>query len=212
MFELPVVSGDYSPIPVFVAAEDLDKLLTVIEELGTWDPKNSYPAHAVERHISDTIDSFSLKSKVLLGRLADRFDCEVISRSTNQKLSVYYGRKTPLALLKEASENNLIEPARQAIRDIEWLAGFELAKLYRQWWPSLQGIRPSWQIELTRLIWITRQQLVDRPEEVPEYTISGRRRSRTRESIMSQTRRSFQEIADDFNPPSEVSPEPRAMS
>jgi hypothetical protein len=207
MLELPVVSGDpFSPIPVFVAAEDLHNLLIVIEELGTWDSNNSYPAHAVERHISETIGSFSLKAKVLLARLADRFDCEVISRSTNRKLNIYYQEKTPLALLTEASNDDLIEPARKAILRIRW------GDLYRQWWPSLQGIRPSWQIELTRLIWITRQQLVDRPEEVPKYTSSGRRRSRTRESIMSQTRRSFQEIADDFNPPIEVSPASRAMS
>jgi hypothetical protein len=208
MFGLSGLSGDHlCPIPVLsVAAEDLDKLLTVIEEVGDWDPNNSFPVGAVETHIMETLSGFTLKSLILLARLADRFDCEVISRSTNRKLNIYYQEKTPLALLTEASNHDLIEPARKAILRIRW------GDLYHQWWPSLQGIRPSWQIELTRLIWITRQQLVDRPEEVPKYTSSGRRRSRTRESIMSQTRRSFQEIADDFNPPSEVSHEPRAMS
>lgn len=71
---------------------------------------------------------------------------------------------------------------------------------YHQWWKRLEGIRPSWQIELTKLFWEFQNELVNPYKERGRYS-NGRRRPRSRETIMVQSDMSPEAIAAAFDPP-----------
>lgn len=151
------------------------------------------------------IEQLSLKDKIRLEEMADRFDCEVINISVKHSLDIYYSSMTPTELLIIASNIDSVPVAKAAITRMQNDYDCRTRRIYRIWWTFIEGLRPSWQLELTKLFWDNDRQLVDRPLETPKRTITGRRRPRTRECVLIRTSRTFKEIAEAFNPKPEVS-------
>jgi hypothetical protein len=198
MFELPSTPESLLvAIPTFVVAEDL---FTFIED--EVDRVERIPLlHSGETiNIPSAIHQASLVDKITLQNLADRFDCEAMGACLRDSLQFYYDSLTGIKLLAAASKVESITVARVAIikmgKDRKW----ENKASYHRWWKELEHIRPSWQIALTKVVWEFQNELVNSYQE-PRRHKNGRRFSRTRETIMVQTRMSPEAIAAAFDPP-----------
>jgi hypothetical protein len=198
-------SDSRTPIPTFVATEHLYTLLIIIEDqvdCGVFERLN-YEGQVM--YIPKAIERLPLKEKISLGETADRFDCAVIDLSVKRSLGVYYDSMTPIQLLRAASKANIVPVAKAAIARMGTSSRWGPERIYRDWWTFISGIRPTWQVELTKVFWETGDQLVERLYKAPEYQINGRKKPRTREGILIATRHSFAEIAAAFNPEGGVS-------
>lgn len=201
MFDLTGLTDDESaPIPTLVTTEGLSTLLVVVEyQVADTDFLTGQLDHSENSSFLAAMSQLSIKDKVELQELADRFDCVAISASVTSSLQEYYDNHTGLGLLAAASKANLVAVARVAIRKLGHDRGPHIEFLYRSWWDLLKDLRPTWQIELTRLAWVNQYELVDRPNR--PRTQSGKRKARTRETVMVQTTSSWAEIAAAFDPP-----------
>jgi len=202
MFELPP-SFDHPPaaIPTFVVAEDLFTFLATIEEVFTHRGECTPLVHLGQTiDMPNAVHQASLIDKITLQTLADRFDCEGMGACVKFSLQTYYDSLTGIELLKAASKVNSVPVARVAIikmgKDREW----KNKASYHCWWKKLEDIRSNWQIALTKVVWEFQNELVNSYQE-PRRHKNGRRVSRTRETIMVQTRMSPEAIAAAFNPP-----------
>jgi hypothetical protein len=206
MFDISNPSDDpQSSVPTFVTTEQLYILLVIIEDQVDCKSFESIEYEGKEVCIRVAIELLSLKEKVCLEEMADRFDCEVINISVKQSLGSYYSSETPWELLTVASNLDLVPVAKAAIIGMQHDYDCATRRIYRIWWTFIEGLRPSWQVELTKLFWDSNQQLVDRPHDTPRRTITGRKRPRTRECVLIRTGRTFKEIAEAFNPKLDVS-------
>jgi hypothetical protein len=146
------------------------------------------------------IHQASLVDKITLQTLADRFDCEGMGAYVRSSLQIYYDSLTGIELLTVASRVESTAVARVAIikmgKEREW--GKKAS--YHCWWNKIEVIRPSWQIELTKLVWEFQNELVNAHKERGRHS-NGRRLSRSRETIMVQSNMSPEAIAAAFDPP-----------
>jgi hypothetical protein len=201
MFALPS-PPDNKPvaIPTFVPAEDLYILLATIEDQED-DADCIQLVHSGQTmDIPLVIHQLTLIERATLQELADRFDCEEMGVKVRQCLGVYYDSLTGIELLVAASKVNSVPVARVAIIKMgkEWEWGNKAS--YNDWWTRIGDIRPSWQIELTKLVWEFQNELVN-PEQERGRRSNGRRLPRTRETIMVQRNMSSAAIAAAFDPP-----------
>jgi hypothetical protein len=207
MFDLPSPSEEDSglPIPTFVSAADLYTFLRVVEDqvnckvlLDRWydDTKVRIPA---------SIHNITGRNKFILEELADRFDCEKIALNVKHSIHDTYANFSGFNILYRASQANSIPMAKMGIIKLESAIENYDKSLYSKWWSMMEGIRPSWQIEITKLVWKNQHELVNRPGQPRQVLASGRYAARKRETIMVQATSSWKEIAAAFNPKSEVS-------
>jgi hypothetical protein len=200
MFELPASDDPPAAIPTFVLAQDLYILLAIVEDQE--DDEDCIQL----AHLGQTMDipllihQLTLVERVTLQELADRFDCEEMGFKVKQSLGVYYDSLTGIELLVAASKVNSVTVARVAIIKMgkAWEWGNKAS--YHDWWTRIGDIRPSWQIELTKLVWEFQDELVN-PEQERGRRSNGRRLPRTRETIMVQRNMSPAAIAAAFDPP-----------
>jgi hypothetical protein len=150
----------------------------------------------------------SLREQGSLSTLADRFDCELILASLTH-IFESTAKRNPTAYLKRCSDANAVPPAKVAIMFLP-TCDTPLWPYCRQpnckdpasdWWQALSPLRASWQLELTKLFWEGGLQLVDRPDEERPRRGNGRADPREREGIMRPSRKTWAQIAEDFNPP-----------
>lgn len=200
MLDLPSPADDPpTPIPTFVPAGDLYTFLGIIEdqENSTAQPKM---IHLYQKgDVPTIVHNSSLTDKVILQELADRFDCEALGFGVKLSLEAYYASLTALELLTAASKFNSVTVARVAIAKMGSDRDCRYKALYSDWWTKIEKIRPSWQVELTKLIWEFQNELVNPDRERGRYA-NGRRMPRSRETIMVQTTISHEAIAAAFNP------------
>ena len=194
-----------TPIPTFVATEHLYTWLIIIEDQVDCQQFTTSKYKGQIVYIPKAIEDLSLKEKICLAETADRFDCGVIDLSVKRSLGIYYKSMSPSQLLMAASKANLVPIAKAAIVKMEGCYDCQAEIIYRDWWTFVRGLRPSWQLELTKLFWETGHQLVERLYKAPEYRSNGKRKPRTREGILIGSRHSFAEIAAAFDPDREVS-------
>jgi hypothetical protein len=195
MFELDALTaGSQAPIPVLVPADGLFTFLVVVEDRFIHRRENKSCFHQ-----STCIRRLSIKDKLVVQELADRFDCEGISARLKLSIDHYYASSSGLELLAKASEANLLVVAKIAIGKLGADQAFLDKSIYRNWWTLIKGLRPGWQVELTRLVWKNQYELVNRPNRLLHPC--GRRVARKREVIMVQTASSWAAIAAAFNPP-----------
>jgi hypothetical protein len=202
MFDLPVpTDGHPITIPTFVPANDLYTLLVVIDNQRDFHiPKLTKLIHlGVKIEVPTMIHKLSLVEKVTLQEVADRFDCEAIGVDVKHYLDIYYSSLTALELLAVASKVESVPVARVAITKMAEYSEFRSRSTKHKWWTMIEDIRPSWQIELTKLFWEFQQELVN-PHLERGRRNNGSRLPRTRETIMVQTTMSHEEIAAAFNP------------
>jgi hypothetical protein len=205
MFELPTPAGGSTiPIPTFVETRDLCDFLVIVEDQNGKAELKTYVHEGGWVHIPLAISKMWYEERLRLIETADRFDCEAIVADTRLSLEVYYAALGAWDLLTVASKSNSIPLAKKAIIKMQ---GGEPAFAHFEWWTLMSHLQPSWQIELTRLVWSFQSELVNRPQQEHKIRPDGRREPRKRETIMIQTSRSYQELADAFNPDSEVSSE-----
>ena len=201
MFELPCTPESLPvAIPTFVVAEDLFTFLATIED-EVIRVRPTHPLQSGETmFVPSAIHQASLVDKITLQTLADRFDCEALGAWLRDSLQIYYDSLTGIELLEAASKIDSTMVARVAImkmgKDRQW----KNKASYHRWWKELEHIRPSWQIALTKVVWEFQNELVNSYQE-PRRHKNGRRVSRTRETIMVQTRMSPEAIAAAFDPP-----------
>jgi hypothetical protein len=161
------------------------------------------------KRVSRYINNLSLEAQASLWTAADRFDCE---RIQNDIMTIFNYRATryPSELLKYSSEINAVVPAKVAIAHLSRRTtdGWQFSrKAYwphssaNDWWSTISCLRPTWQLELTRLFWEGGRQLVDRPEEQRPRKRNGHATARIREQALHQTRKTYAQIADRFDPP-----------
>lgn len=211
MFDLPALSDDpLVPIPTFVAAKDLRSFLVIVED-RKYHPKLYSEGNELAGPPS-RVTRLPLVDKVALQELADRFDCESISNTVKRILAAYYSARTALKLLEEASQVESLTVAREAIKRLGTDHEVWSGALYSKWWHTIKGLRFNWQVELTSLVWENQYELVNRPGQQRKILPSGRYAARKREAIMVKTTRSWQDIADAFNPNVEVSQYHRGYS
>lgn len=117
---------------------------------------------------------------------------EVIRRIVGLKV-----REKPDYYLRWASEVGCVVAGRGAI-EAGALSGY-LDK-DTDWWSAIAHLRPSWQIELSRITWEQALQLVDRPSDSIITRPNGRKRPRRREKMLRQRRLSWAKIAERFDP------------
>ena len=200
MFNLP--SPDDSPlaIPTFVTADDLYIFLACIEDHENCIARSKLTHSGQTSILPNVIRKLTFVQKVVLQELADRFDCEEMGAAVSQSLAATYDSLSGIKLLRIANDIDSITVARAAIIKMGAEREWRTKSSYHTWWERVAGIRPSWQMELTRLTWEFQNELVNRREERRRYS-NGRRYPRSRETIMIQTTKSPEEIAAAFNPP-----------
>jgi len=133
-----------------------------------------------------------------LGRFAIEFTLKL-------SLEIFYAAKGPWALLEVASRLNSIELAKSAIKRIDM---FDIWRS-SSWWNQISDIRPTWQIELTRLVWESQEGFVARVPPPGAISPQGHQQHQqsSSEVMMVQTTDSMGEVAAMFNPRLEVSNE-----
>jgi len=200
MFNLP--SPDDSPlaIPTFVTADDLYIFLACIEDHENCIARSKLTHSGQTSILPNVIRKLTFVQKVVLQELADRFDCEEMGAAVSQSLAATYDSLSGIKLLRIANDIDSITVARAAIIKMGAEREWRTKSSYHNWWERVASIRPSWQVELTRLTWTFQNELVNRREERRRYS-NGRRYPRSRETIMVQTTMSPEEIAAAFNPP-----------
>jgi hypothetical protein len=212
MFSIPntgyvndIMNNSASPISILITLQEITSLYGAMCA-GLFPRKRKRSGPAIRESLV-YLNDMSLEATGSLSRLADRFDCERIQ----QALAVNFKRLAlhrPARFLGRCSDVNAVPPARVAIAALpnfyteDWPFGRgTLGGDMSDWWKAISPFRPSWQLELSRLFWEGGQQLVDRPEE--DRLRKGNRRaySRHREQALHQTRKSWAQIAEEFNPP-----------
>jgi hypothetical protein len=151
--------------------------------------------------VPSSVIELPLQDQVLLRDATDRFDCERIHRYITSTLKESI-TLSPSKHLSRASDANNIEQARLAIAELGNCPNWHPTGLYRgTWWAAIADLQPTWQLELTKLFWKEGFQLIDREEDEarPRHP-NGRAYPRIREVVMQQTRRTYAQIAADFNP------------
>jgi hypothetical protein len=157
-----------------------------------------------ERLVSNHIHQLSLHDQAILHEVADRFDCEricgeimvIINNSADD---------SPTDLLTRSSKANVVWVAKLAIAKFDCEPGWDDFLSHKKltvddWWEAIGELRPSWQLALTKLQWEGSMQLVERPKEVKRRRPNGKAYPRRRERIMIETKLSWVEIADRFDP------------
>jgi hypothetical protein len=198
MFSMPTsVEVEEYPIPMPINFQSMALLYDAMTDRK----KISILPRHDDRVVSDYVSYLSLQDQAELLVLADRFDCVNVQYDITSALEAS-ASKNAMELLRRSSEDNLVPLAKIAIRHrgdcSEWRPTTSSGR--NTWWKVVRGLRPTWQLELTKLYWEDGFQLVDREEERPRMS-SGRAYPRLREVIMRQTRRTYAQIADDFDPP-----------
>jgi hypothetical protein len=159
------------------------------------------------RMISRYIVNLPFEAQVALLMTADRFDCERIERD----ITIVFedlADLCPFSLLKQSSDANAVAPARIAIASLPEIANdswpysrkLSANNSIDDWWSAITPLRATWQIELTRLYWEGGRQLVDRPGEQRPLKANGKVVPREREEALHQTRRTYVQIAREFDP------------
>jgi hypothetical protein len=120
-------------------------------------------------------------------------------------LEIFYASVGPWPLLRVASRLNSIELAKRAIRRID-MSEFTSRS---HWWDWIRNIRPTWQVELTRLVWVNDDDFVARLPTLGTIVPRGHQQhQQSRTNVrMAQTTESLDDVATQFKPPSEVSHE-----
>ena len=192
------------PIPTFIPAEDLRLILPALEY--QWDCtgdvfyENDYVEHRIPAMINLLAVNTNLKLDTTdhLGRFAIEFTLKL-------SLEIFYAAMGPWALLSVASRLNSVELAKRAIVRIDMS---EISSS-SAWWSQIRYIRPTWQIELTQLVWESQERFVARlppPGAIIPQGHQQYQQSRS-EVMMVQTTDSMGEVAAMFNPRLEVSNE-----
>ena len=203
LLEQPNPSGPFVPIPTCILAKDLWLFLGVVKDQGDCYELSEYTHDGTKVQVPAIIHGLSVEDTLKLVELADRFDCEAIGVSAKMSLEIFYATLDSYELLEVASSINSIELAKRAI--IKMPNDMPITRL--NWWKNIRKLRPKWQIDLTRLIWVFQRDFVNRPPGMFRTLSEGRRQSRTREAMMVQTIKSYEDVAAAFNPDSEVSVE-----
>jgi hypothetical protein len=163
-----------------------------------------YEHDCVEHRIPAMINLLAVNANLKLDT-TDHLGRFAIEFTLKLSLEIFYASMGPWTLLRVASRLNSIELAKRAIRRID-MSEFDSRS---HWWRWISDIRPTWQIELTRLVWVNDADFVVRPP--PSGTIipqSHQQHQQSRTKVrMVQTTESLDDVATRFNPPSEVSQE-----
>jgi hypothetical protein len=202
LFQQPIPLGPRVPIPTFIPAEDLRLLLPALE--FRWDCTGDvfYENDCVEHRIPAMINLLAVNANLKLDT-TDHLGRFAIEFTLKLSLEIFYASMGPWPLLRVASRLNSIELAKRAIRQID----MSEVTSRSHWWYWIRDIRPTWQIELTRLVWVNDDCFAARLP--PSGTIipqghQQHQQSRTK-VMMVQTTDSLDDVAAMFNPPSEVS-------
>jgi len=187
MFSISELHND-SPIFTSISSNDLYNLLVHIDH---------FHRSLRQNHQVRLCNILSLNEKIALVQSAERFNCNQVQHYAQGVLDDYYKKSTALDLLEAASNAKSIATGKIAILKMQE------GGIYNIWFAVMKRLRATWQVEFHRLFWEPSAQLVNRPENEPERTSTGRRRPRTREAVFITTNRSFKEIAERFNPKSE---------
>jgi hypothetical protein len=203
MFELPTsAKGLITPIFTFVETRDLYNFLAIVEDQNGKQELRTYVHEGQWVNIPLAISKMWYEERLRLVDTADRFDCEAIGASTRLSLEIYHASLGAWDLLTVASKSNSIPLAKKAI--IKMADGPSTFSHF-EWWTLMSHLRPAWQIELTKLVWEFQSTLVDRRHQERNTRPHDRGETMTREAIMVQTGKTYEEIAAEFDPESEVS-------
>jgi hypothetical protein len=200
----PNPSGPFAPITTLLPAEDLYVFLWMVRDQVDCTELYQIVHKGEEAHMSVTLYRLSVKDSLKLVDVADRFDCEALGTSAKLALEVFYATLGAWELLEVASEVNSIPIAKRAIIKMTDDTDLDIDDL-SDWWALMRSLRPTWHIELTKLVWVFQNELVNRPLQERKTLSNGRKEARMREPIMVRTTDSWSEVADDFNPESEAS-------
>jgi hypothetical protein len=112
---------------------------------------------------------------------------------------VFYASLGAWELLEVASEANSLPIAKSAIIKMTHDKRLPIYDI-SEWWTLMSSLRPTWQLELTKLVWVFQKEIVDRPLQERRTLLNGRKEARMREAIMVQSSESYEEVAAAFNP------------
>jgi len=158
MFELPTPGQDSTtPIPTFVETRDLYDFLAIVEDQNGMPELRTYVHEGRWVNIPLAISKMWYEERLRLFETADRFDCEAIVANVMLSLEIYYSSLGGWDLLTVASKSNSISLAKRAI--IKMADGPPTISRF-EWWTLISHLQPSWQIELTKLVWEFRSELV----------------------------------------------------
>jgi hypothetical protein len=193
-------------VPTFVPAEDLFYFLLAVQSETQPGLSGTHIHEGVQMRIPEIINRRSLEEKAALLALTDRFDCATLARTIKRSINIHHDRLSSWQLMAVASKINCKAVAKRALikmGDEEECVDGGPRFTHSLWWEKIQDLRPIWQIELNKLVWVSRQELVNRPQEY-KWGANGRKISRTRETVLVQTTSSWKDIAAAFNPKSEM--------
>jgi hypothetical protein len=199
MLDHPNPSGTFAPIPTLLPVEDLYVFLWVVRDQDNSPELYQFDHEGEEVHIPAVIYNTSVKDNLRLIDLADRFDCEAIGASANLSLEIGYASRSAWEVLEVASDANSIPMAKRAIIKMTHDNKLPICQL-SEWWSLISSLQPTWQIELTKLVWVFQNEIVDRPLQERRTLPNGRKEARMREAIMVQTTKSYEQVAAEFNP------------
>jgi hypothetical protein len=199
MLDNPNASGPFVPIPTLLPVKELYVFLWIVRNQDN-SPKVYQIDHEGEKvHLSAAIYHLSLKECLQLKNVADRFDCEAIGLGTRLTLENFYARLGAWELLEAASEVNSIPIAKRAIIKLTHDKRLPIYDI-TEWWSKMSSLPPLWQLELTKLVWVFRKDIINRPHSERRTLPNGRKEARLREAIMVQSSKSYEEVAAAFNP------------
>ena len=204
MLDIPNPSGPFLPIPTLLPVDDLYIFLWVVRDQDDCPNLFTIDHEGEEVHIPTVIYNLSVQDSFKLIDVADRFDCEAIGTSAKLSLEVFYASLGAWEILEVASEANSIAIAKRAIIKMTHDKSLPIYDI-TEWWSMMSSLQPTWQLELTKLVWVFQKDIVDRPHQNRRTLPNGRKEARMREAIMVQTSRPYKEVAAAFNPQSEVS-------
>jgi hypothetical protein len=199
MLDNPNPSGPFVPIPTLLQVEDLYIFLWVVRDQDDCPNLLTIEHDGEEVHIPTVIHGLSVQESFRLIDVADRFDCEAIGTSAKLSLEVFYASLGAWELLEVASEANSLPIAKRAIIKMTHDKRLPIYDI-SEWWTLMSSLRPTWQLELTKLVWVFQKEIVDRPLQERRTLLNGRKEARMREAIMVQSSESYEEVAAAFNP------------
>jgi hypothetical protein len=199
MLDNPNPSGPFVPIPTLLQVEDLYIFLWTVRDQDDSPNLLTIEHEGEEVYIPTVIHGLSVQESFRLIDVADRFDCEAIGTSAKLSLEVFYASLKAWELLEVASEANSLPIAKRAIIKMTHDKRLPIYDI-TEWWTLMSNLRPTWQLELTKLVWVFQKEIVDRPLQERRTLPNGRKEARMREAIMVQSSESYEEVAAAFNP------------
>jgi hypothetical protein len=199
MLDNPNPSGPFVPIPTLLQVEDLYIFLWTVRDQDDCPNLLTIEHEGEEVYMPTVIHGLSVQESFRLIDVADRFDCEAIGTSAKLSLEVFYASLKAWELLEVASEANSLPIAKRAIIKMTHDKRLPIYDI-TEWWTLMSNLRPTWQLELTKLVWVFQKEIVDRPLQERRTLPNGRKEARMREAIMVQSSESYEEVAAAFNP------------